>query len=564
MTADPARIALLEEWMRSKEGEEYEFKEAKNRFDFELLGKYVCALANEGGGKMILGVTDERPRRVVGTRAFDQPERTRKGLCEKIPLAIDFEEIAHPDGRVLVFHVPSRPVGTPIKYDGRYWMRKEDSLVEMSEDRLREIFAESGHDFSADICPGLALDQLDPAAIEDFRGHWIAKARKAEDRPLAERLTALSQPELLTDAEALVDGKLNYAALILFGTSRALGRHLGQAEVIFEYRPTEQSGPAQDRQEYRRGFFTYYDELWSRINLRNDKQDYQEGLFVHPIATFNERPVREAILNAVSHRSYQLGGSIFIRQFPRRLEIDSPGGFPSGITVENILDRQNPRNRLIAQIFTRCGLVERSGQGMNLIFEELIKQGKPSPDFARTDQYQVGLTLHGTVEDPAFVRFVEKVSRETTAFFGTHEWMLLAAAARGEKFPKGSEARAARLLDLGLIERAKGRAYMLSRRYYEFVGQKGVYTRRKGLDREQNLALLLKHIQENQEAGCKLEELCQVLPALSTTHVRSLLRSLERRAEAHPEGMTKQAKWFPGPRPAKTVASDDLIRPNTT
>ena len=93
-------------------------------------------------------MTNDRPRRVVGSKAFEQPERTRKGVCEKIPLAIDFEEIHHPDciagSRVLVFNVPSRPLGTPIKYDGRYWMRQEDSLVEMSEERLRAIFAESG------------------------------------------------------------------------------------------------------------------------------------------------------------------------------------------------------------------------------------------------------------------------------------------------------------------------------------------------------------------------------------------------------------------------------------
>ena len=100
--------------------------------------------------------------------------------------------------------------------------------------------------------------------------------------------------------------------------------------------------------------------------------------------------MREAILNAVSHRNYQLGGNIFIRQYPRRLEIDSPGGLPLGITVENILDRQNPRNRRVAEILTKCGLVERSGQGMNLIYEELIKQSKPSPDFTRTDAYRVG------------------------------------------------------------------------------------------------------------------------------------------------------------------------------
>ncbi|MDR3620052.1 MAG: ATP-binding protein, partial [Paludisphaera borealis] len=171
MTSAPSRIALLEEWMRGKEGENLEFKEAKGRFDFELLAKYYCALANEGGGNIVLGVTDARPRRVVGTLAFDQPERTRKGLCERIPLSIDFVEIHPPDcaagSRVLVFQVPPRPVGTPIKCDGRYWMRKEDSLVEMSEERLREFFAESGHDFSADVCDGLTITHLDSELVKE-------------------------------------------------------------------------------------------------------------------------------------------------------------------------------------------------------------------------------------------------------------------------------------------------------------------------------------------------------------------------------------------------------------
>lgn len=553
MTSDPARIALLEEWMRGKEGEHLEFKEAKSRFDFELLSKYCSALANEGGGRVLLGVTDERPRRVVGSLAFEQPERTRKGLYDRIPLRIDFEEIHHPDcspgSRVLVFHVPPRPVGMPVEYNGRPWMRKEDSLVEMSVERLRDIFAESGHDFSADLCPGLTMAHLDPIPVEDFRRRWIAKARKVEDFSLAERLASLNHEELLTDAEALVDGTPNYAALVLFGTAQALGRHLAQAEVVFEYRSSDQSGPAQDRHEYRRGFFSFYDELWNRVNLRNDRQDFQEGLFVHPIPTFNERPVREAILNAISHRNYQLGGSIFIRQFPRRLEIDSPGGFPLGITVDNILDRQNPRNRRIAEIFGRCGLVERSGQGMNLIYEELLKQSKPTPDFARTDQYQVGLTLDGTIQDPAFIRFVDKVLRETSAHFSAHDWMLMTAAARGEKFPKSLDMRATRLLDLGLIERVKGRTYMLSRRYYESVGQEALYTRKRGLDREQNLMLLFNHITANSTIGSRLEDLCDVLSALPVTHVQSLLQTLKRRGLAHSVGATKAGRWFPGPMP---------------
>lgn len=558
--SDGSRIALLEEWIRGKEGENLEFKEAKYRFSFEELAQYCSALANEGGGRIILGVTDERPRKVVGSKAFDQPERTRKGLCERIPLAIDFEEIDHPDcspeSRVLVFNVPPRPLGIPIKYDGRYWMRKEDSLVEMSEDRLRQVFAESGHDFSADPCSGLTMADLDAAAVEDFRRRWIAKATKAEDQALVERLQSLSGEQLLMDADAIVDEKLIYAALILFGTQQAVGKHLAQAEVVFEYRSSDASGPAQDRKEYRKGFFCYYDDLWNQINLRNDKQDFQEGLFVTPISTFNERPAREAILNAVSHRNYQLGGSIFIRQFPRRLEIDSPGGLPLGITLDNILDRQNPRNRRVAEILTRCGLVERSGQGMNLIYEELIKQSKPAPDFSRTDQYQVGLTLHGTVQDPAFVRFVEKVSKETTAFFSTHDWLLMSAASRGEKLPKGLENRVARLIDLGIIERGKGRTFMLSRRFYEFAGKAGDYTRKKGLDREHNLALLKKHIEDNAAKGSRLEVLRQVLPSLPETSVRSLLNTLQRRGEAYSAGRSRAAKWFPG-QPSEPEGDDE-------
>lgn len=220
----------------------------------------------------------------------------------------------------------------------------------------------------------------------------------------------------------------------------------------------------------------------------------------------------------------------------------SIGGGSSASTT-----RQNPRNRRIAEILTKCGLVERSGQGMNLIYEELIKQSKPTPDFSRTDQYQVGLTLHGTVQDPAFVRFVEKVSKETTVLFGTHDWLIFALAARGEKIPKDQESRVQRLVDLGVIERVKGRTCILSRRYYEFVGQKGAYTRRKGLDRNQNLALLLQHIRENEDVGSKLEELCQVLPALPSMQVRSLLRTLQRKGEAHCIGKTNQGRWFPGP-----------------
>ena len=534
-------INELEKLIISKEGENLEFKEAKNNFHFEKLVKYCAALSNEGGGKIILGATDKRPRKIVGSQAFSQPERTRSGLINHLHINIDFSVVAHPDGRVLIFHIPTHPIGNPVKYKGIYWQRQGDSLVAMSEDRLRSIFAESGHDFSADICDSATIDDLDAAAIEDFRRRWIKKSGN-------QNLATLSPEQLLADAEAMIDGRITYAALILFGTRKALGQHLAQAEVIFEYRSTDASGPAHQREEFRQGFFNFYDELWELINLRNDNQHFQSGLFMLDIPTFSERVVREAVLNAVSHRDYQLGGSVFVRQYPRRLLLESPGGFPVGITEQNILDRQSPRNRRIADIFAKCGLVERSGQGMNLMYELCIQDSKPIPDFTGTDQYQVVLNLNGEVQDPHFLHFLEKVGRETLALFSTSDFLLLDYIHRESRVPGQLQNRLPSLVEKGVIERfgrGRGVKYILSRRFYKMVNEKGVYTRKKGLDRETNKALLLKHIKENAGSGSRLKELMQVLPALSKNQVQTLMKELKTDGKIYKTGVTRSALWFP-------------------
>ena len=352
----------IEELLNAPEGEHFEFKEAKNRFDFQEALKYCCALANCGGGRLIFGITDKRPRKVVGSAAFDQPERTKNGLIEKLRVNVGFNLYEYKGKRVLLFEVAGRPVGLPILVDGKAWWREGDSLIPMPPEILRKIFSESGHDFSGDICPGATLNDLDNNAIEAFRLKWIERSGN-------KRIKHLTVKQLLIDCEAITDNGVTYAALILFGNRSALGRFIPQAEIIFEYRSSNASGPAQQREEFRVGFFACYDRIWELINLRNDKQHYQDGLFVFDIATFNERVVREALLNAVSHRNYQLSGSVFIRQYSDRLIIESPGGFPIGVTIDNIIDRQSPGNRRIAEILAFCGLVERSGQGMNLIYE---------------------------------------------------------------------------------------------------------------------------------------------------------------------------------------------------
>ncbi len=121
------------------ENEHLEFKAAANRFDFEELVDYCVAFANERGGRIVLGVTNGTPRRVVGTKAFDDTERTVTGIYERIGIRVTFDEVMHPVGRVLLFHVQSRPRGRPIHHKGRYLMRVGDALVPMSPEELKRI-----------------------------------------------------------------------------------------------------------------------------------------------------------------------------------------------------------------------------------------------------------------------------------------------------------------------------------------------------------------------------------------------------------------------------------------
>ncbi len=540
----PTSREQLQQWLDEPEGTNLEFKEAKQNYHFEKLVEYCVALANEGGGKIVLGVTDRRPRRIVGTAAFAEPGRTEAGLHDRLSHRIPVEEVHTAEGRVLVVHVPPRLPGTAWNVNGRYLKRAGDELTYLGDMEIQAIFAETGPDFSAQLCPGATTADLAPEAVDRFRRRWAKKSRD-------ERKLGWSDVEVLTNAELVFEGQVTCAALILFGTHAALGRRLAQAELVFEYRSSEASGPAPDREEYREGFFLWQDEIWQKINLRNERQSYQDGLFRYDIPTFDEISVREALLNAVAHRDYRLGGSIFVRQFPHRLEVVSPGGLPAGITPENILDQQNPRNRRLAEALARCGLVERSGQGMNLMFESAIRQGKQLPSLAGTAAHEVRLTLEGTVRSAAFVRYLERLGAETLRSFSTHDFLALDYLHREQPLPEHLKARLPGLVAAGAVEsvgRGKGTRYLLSQRLYAALGKKGVYTRKRGLDHETNKALLERHLRTQGGTEAPLAELQQVLPSLPKRAIQQLLKEMREEGRVELRGQRRWARWFAGPK----------------
>ena len=530
----------LQKLLKAPEGERLEFKTAARTFEFDELAKYCVALANEGGGRVIFGVTDARPRTVVGTLAFGEPGRTEAGLFDRLGHRVAMEELQANGKRVLVATIPGRLPGMAWNDRGAYWMRAGDALIPMPDERLREIHAETASDFSGELTQGVTLQDLDPEAIAEFRKRWSKREQN-------ERIAARSDMQVLRDAELLRDDLPTNAALMLFGKPDRLTWLLPQAELVFEYRSTESAGPAQERLDFRKGLLLYLDELWAKINARNDRQSYQDGLFRAEIATFDEQVVREAILNAVCHRDYRHHGSVFVRQYTRRLEVLSPGGFPEGINLGNILDEQYPRNRRLAESLARCGLIERAGQGVNVMFERSVRQSKPLPDYSSSTQREVRLVLKGTVANPDFLRFLERMGEERLAAMGTQDLLVLDSLQRGETLRPELKPRLPGLIEAGVVEstgRGQHARYLLSRRFYTAIGRPGAYTRRKGLDREENKALLRKHLFSQKAKGCPISELEDVLTGQSRAQVGRLLAELRSEGRIELRGEKRWARWY--------------------
>ena len=175
-----------------------------------------------------------------------------------------------------------------------------------------------------------------------------------------------------------------------------------------------------------------------------------------------------------------------------------------------------------------------SGQGMNLIFEDAITSAKqlPTPE---ASHYQFTLTLHGIVQDPAFLGYLERVGQEKMRLYDTAHLLVLDSVRREAKIPESLKPLVDRLVSDGLLERfgqGRGARLILSRTFASALGESAVYTRRKGLDQEESKLLLLKHLNHKGHAGAPLEELTQVLSSKAKRQVQHLLRLLAEEGKA--------------------------------
>ena len=503
-------MTTLDELKNLRESEDkVEFKAATHNFSYAgsehrsqedrrrcFLG-YITALANEKGGRLVLGMGDKHPHAVVGTDfAVGQVGELTDDVYARLSIRVSMQELFDDAGkRVLVVEVPSRPLGKTLKFEGVPLMRTGESLRNMSDEELFAILSEQEPDFSARLCTGATIDELNSEAITRLKSAYAIK----QENP---QFLTLSNAQALSDLGLMVGNGITYAALILLGTTEALDKFLPQSAIHLEYRNARSQITFDNRKIFRGPYYLTIESVWELINGRNGKVPVQEGPYIFDIPFFNQEVIREAVNNAVAHRDYRRTSEAVIKQYPNELHILNPGGFPLGVTLENLLTvSSTPRNRLLADVMAKTGVVERSGQGIDKIFYQSISEAKPEPDYGHSDDFQVELRLSAIVEDKAFALFIRQVQqqRRDDEKLSVQEVRVLNLIRKGTDKKVLDAGILKKLEKEGLIERVgktNAQQFILSKAYYIFSDRKGVYVAGKPLQFYQIAMLIGQYFKE--------------------------------------------------------------------
>ena len=448
-----------------------EFKQAANQYNYNngrrsVLG-YVVALANEGGGKLILGVTENArlPHTVSGSIAWEGREGELEGnIYRDLRVRIETEVLHEDANRVLVIHINSRPVGRYLTFQDVPLMRVSEDLLPMSQEQIRKILTETEADFSSTICHGLTIADLDPEAIQILKTRYADKQRN-------KTFVNQSDEQALTDLDLLRKGQLTYAALILLGKEGKIKEYLPQSTINLEYRSNSASIQFDKRNQFTGPYFKTIDNLWTVIDARNKLKHIQVDAYILDIPELNNEVIRESINNAVAHRDYTKTSEVVIKQSSNEFSVYSHGGFPLGVTQENVLSiNSTPGNRLLADVLTKAGLVERSGQGVDKIFYQNLTEGKKQPSFSDSDLFRVTLRIPCTIEHPVFALFVKTIQNGLSdqEKLGVHDIITLVKVRDSQELNQDDLSRIVKLKTAGTV-REVSEGVKLSELYNDLI-----------------------------------------------------------------------------------------------
>jgi ATP-dependent DNA helicase RecG len=276
-----------------------------------------------------------------------------------------------------------------------------------------------------------------------------------------------------------------------------------------------------------------FERMMREFKARMEEHEVQVGLFRVPVPSVDERSFRETLVNAFAHRDYARLGAIHVRIEADAVTISNPGGFVEGVTISNILVVEpRPRNPVLADAMKRAGLAERTGRGVDLIYEGLLRYGRPEPDYSGTDTSSVVVRLSRTEADLPFLKLVLQEEARRGSAIPLDSLIVLArmrrerrlhtaeAAAAIQKSEAAARAVLERMVEGGLVEargERRGRVYTLSAPVYRELGVPGDYVHQAGFDPIQQEQMVLRYVRSHGSIKrADVVALCRVSPDQAT------------------------------------------------
>lgn len=493
----------------------------------------LIAFANNKGGTLYFGVEDNGE--VTGCDGNYDLQNIIESIYEKTrpSIFVDPEEIEYNGKKVIALTVASDGI-THATTDGRCLKRLGKNSKPFYPDEMSNRYSEiQSSDFSGRILSDSTEDDINK--LEVYKLKEKLKARNPEST-----LADMDDIAFLRDL-ALVKSdsgniKLTVAGLLFVGKEQAINRLLPQAEVIYLHYSESNLEEYDARLDMKAPIISVIDRLSEKIQDSNRIVNVQVGLFRLEIVDFPEKVFQEALLNALSHRDYQSQGAVYVKHYPDKIVIENPGAFLDGITENNIITHPSvPRNKLIAETLQHLKYVQRTGQGVDIIFREMISSGKPFPEYKSYND-AVSLIIYSAIDDIDFVKFIANEENGLSRSFSLSELMILRYLKDNRKITMSEaesliqEARdqaqnaCNNLKRYGLIE-LSGNEYMLTAKIYDELKNSVDYTKDKAIQYIKAREMILEYIRDR---GFINNELVRELCGFSQKQARIILQRMRK------------------------------------
>ncbi|MBQ1389940.1 MAG: putative DNA binding domain-containing protein [Clostridia bacterium] len=532
---------------------EIEFKsDVKKLSDNDLIDA-VVAFANTAGGAIYLGVENDGTPTGVHKDHKDYSQlpalianRTVPPVSAQVePLRIDDKLILRiivPKSRSIVASSSGKIQRRTLKADG-----SPENIPMYPHEITTRLSSLSLLDFSAQPVPGAQYTDLDPIERERLRN--IIRSYNGE-----KALLELSDEELdkamqfvITMNDQLVP---TYTGLLMLGRRDRLKELIPTAESAFiMMRGTEVTA----NESYYLPLLASIERMIDFVSARNPEQEIEQGLFRISIPEFNPKAVREAIVNAFAHRDYTQLGRVLVRIDADGLTVSNPGGFIEGVTYQNILTVEpHGRNPVLADALKRVGLAERSGRGVDRIFEGSLIYGRELPDYSESTATSVRLFIPRGMPDKRMVALITEEQQKTGQPISLSSLFVLNALKHNRRMSLNeissecnipeSKLRSTveQLTEAGIVDgigNGRGRVYVLSAKAYKDPVQ---YVRQTDIDVIRYSELILKLAQAKGSIARK--DVIDLLHVSGPQAFR-LLKKLEMSGKLIRSGNTSAAKY---------------------